>query len=271
MSSDGTLKIKKFFNNTGKILRHITPGILVDLPLLLIRGVPGSVIKEINKRKPPIVNELHPLVILIHGTGVTSWQWGVVENYLRNHELESAVVDYDSVNSIKESIISVNNQIENICKTRDRNNVILVGHSQGGLISRWIYNESRANNTSYNVIKNFSLSAPQEGTHLCTLRNEAMKCLNKQSHTSLYDMEPSSEFISEYKNKCIDDDSYLTSGKLDFIGHESALWGHNNESRKYIAFAGHYYPAVDYNMWHYFIIPHIKNEFDNNDAHDASN
>lgn len=264
MSSKETSNIKKFLNNTGKILRHVTPGIIVDLPLLLIRGIPGSIIKEINKRKPPIVNDLHPLVILIHGTGVTSWQWGVVENYLRNHELESAVVDYDSTNSIKDSIRDVQAQIEDICRLRGKNNIILIGHSQGGLISRWIYNESRANNTSYNVIKNFSLSAPQKGTHLCKLRNEVMEYLNKESNISLYDMEPSSEFIKEYKTICIDTDSFLTSGRLDFVGQESALWGHNDDTRKYITFAGHYYPAVDYHMWHNFIIPNIKNDYDEN-------
>ena len=264
MNGEKDWKIKKLFNNTGKLLKQVTPGILVDIPLLLIRGIPGSIIKEINKRKPPVVNDLHPLVILIHGTGVTSWQWGVVENYLRNHEIESAVVDYDSTNSIKDSIRHVQDQIKNICQSRDRNNIILVGHSQGGLISRWIYNESRANTTSYNIIKNFSLSAPQEGAHVCKLRNKVMKYLNRTSNISLYDMEPSSEFINEYKNMCVDNDSFLTSGKLDFVGKESALWGHDDESRKYITFAGHYYPAVDYNMWHYFIIPHIKNEFDSN-------
>jgi len=76
-------------------------------------------------------------------------------------------------------------------------------------------------------------------------------------------MEPDSAFINEYKSVCIDTDSFLVAGKLDFVEHSSSLWGHDDDSRKYISFAGHYYPAVDHKMWNEFIIPNIKNEFNN--------
>jgi len=256
-------KVKKLFNNTGKLLERVAPGFLVDIPLLCVYGVPGAIIKGINKLKDPIINSKYPLVILIHGTGVKSWQWGVAENFLRNHNIEYDSVNYTYTNSIKDSICEVHTQIEKICKKRNCIDVILIGHSQGGLISRWIYNTYDKTNNKYNVIKNFSLNAPQTGTSACKLRNKLLHYCNIIPDNSFRDMEPDSEFINEYQSVCVDTDSFLVAGRLDFVEQSSALWGSRNKSKKYITFGGHYYSAVDPKMWHNFIIPNITNEYNN--------
>lgn len=248
-------KTAKLIKNIGRLIKDGIPGMLTDVPLITVHTIPGLVMRSINKWKKLIDNKEMPLVVLIHGTSVSSWQWGVVEQYLRNHNLESGVVDYDYTQDITVSVDDVKQQILELCKKRKHKKVVLVGHSQGGLISRLIYN------TGLNEIKieqNYSLHAPQLGAEIAKVRNDVIVSLGKIPSCSAYDMEPNSKFVTYYTNTCTDTDSFLMTGSMDFVKQESALWGQKDEDKIYRSKLGHYYPAVNYNLWVKFIIPNIK-------------
>lgn len=240
---------KKVFCNLFKYSMYIV-GICIDFSLILIFGVPIILFKTIKNTK--VHNKDSPIVVLIHGSGVRSWQWIAAECYLWSKNIDHMTVDYNSQNSILFSTIAVKNMMKK--ENCDNKPIITIGHSQGGVISRMLYNDPEIN-----VIKNFSLHAPQTGAEITKVRNDLYDLIGVKHwlKQSAYDMEKESEYVRNYMQKVKDTDSFVANGLIDFVEEESALWN-SKPSHRFTSWFGHYYPAINPLLWYEFIIPNIE-------------
>ena len=240
---------KKLFSNVFKYSLYVS-GVFTDFFLTAVLGIPIILFKMIKSTK--VQNKDSPLVVLIHGSGVRSWQWKAAEFYLWSKNIDHMTVDYDSQKPIRYSTITVKYLIkkENV----DNKQIITIGHSQGGIISRMLYNDPEIN-----VIKNFSLHAPQTGAEITTVRNDLYELVGVKHwlKQSAYDMQKESKYVRNYMQKVKDVDSFVANGLIDFVEGESALW-RSLPSRRFTSWFGHYYPAVNPLLWFGFIIPNIK-------------
>ena len=226
-------------------------GIVTDLTLISFFVVIGIPFKKIfiSKNK---TNSDNPLVVLIHGSDITSWQWGMAEIYLWSKRINYYSVDYDSSQDIMESYEKVKLQLTPFLRNDKYKEIIVVGHSQGGLISRMLYNEIG------NITSNFMLNVPQQGAKLAKIFNDRDRKKKKIIKKSREQMEPDSMFTMKYKEMCKDMDSYQVSGSLDFVSVHSSLWKYTS-SKIYKSWFGHFFSAVNPYLWYTFIIPNIKN------------
>ena len=246
----------KFLSNVFKYSLHVfkyslyVGGVFTDFFLIAVFGVPIGLFKMVKSTK--VKNKESPLVVLIHGSGVKSWQWMVAEFYLWSKNIEHITVDYDSQKPINFSTIAVKHMIkrENVKNKQ----IVTIGHSQGGIIGRSLYND-----ISINITKNFSLHAPHTGAEITKVRNDLYKRAGKIHwlKRSAYDMEKDSHFVRNYMQKIKDVDSFVANGYIDFVEEESALW-RSRPSRRFTSWFGHYYAAVNPLLWYGFIIPNIK-------------
>lgn len=239
---------------------------LFDFVGIAAFAIPGTVIKWIFDLHKVQNKDTDPIVILIHGTGISSWQWGVTEIYLWWNNILSACVDYNHSQKIVTSTNDVRDQVELIMKKEENRNrpIIFVGHSQGGLHARMMRSDPK-------VKQVYLLNTPQRGATAAGTRNKYQLRSNKKPSYSSLDMAPGSEYMEYYRWKCsnelkhaMESDLYLVSGRNDFIDEESELFFPYPEKKDksnqiYRSWFGHYFSAVNPFLWLRWIIPRIKN------------
>ena len=139
-----------------------------------------------------------------------------------------------------------------------KRDVILIGHSQGGVIARWLFNSRDKHSLRFNFHSIFLLHAPQSGAYIANVRNRLLSPMFGQANQALQDMETNSTFSRLYEERCVDDGGnvYEVSGRCDYVDyHRSAFW--KTKHRRYLSWWGHYYPAVNAMLWFRFIIPRL--------------
>lgn len=243
---------------SAKLAYNVAPSLLdfVSIGTLAVPGLAFKWVKNIH------VKGLDTLVVLIHGSGVSSFQWGLAQIYLWSKGIEHHCVDYDSSRPIMESIEDVKRQIMAAYNPARHRDVALVGHSQGGLIARYLYNDRDTNMdniTNVYISQVYTLNAPQQGAKIATTRNILYNFLGWSSSDASRDMEPDSDFIKLYTSICDDKRAFVVSGKFDFVSKESALWKQGDKDKRYTGWSGHYASAVNPFLWYNFIIKNIKN------------
>jgi hypothetical protein len=145
-------------------------GLICDILLVIVFAIPALFLKKTIKTEIE-----KPLIILIHGSGSSSFQWGVAEIYLWLNNYQYLSVDYNSKQNITKSTWDIIEKIKLFdSKHKD---IILIDHSQGGLIARDIYNHKDFKNYA-NPKKIFILNSPQLGCHLANKRNTIFKRFN---------------------------------------------------------------------------------------------
>jgi pimeloyl-ACP methyl ester carboxylesterase len=219
----------------------ILSGNLTDIILVItftIIGILFKLFKNIN-----VNNKSRPIIILIHGTKLPLIGWTAAQIYLWSKNIESKVINYELLNSIELSVKSVVDQI-NIIKQNNKYNrqIILIGHSQGGLIARQIYNQYKY----LNIKKVFILNSPQLG----------YKILEKK-YKAIYDMYYRSPYMRQYRSICKDRETYMVGSYLDFNDMKSSLWGQDDQKKKYKCYLGHNNSLINPFLWYNFIIPNL--------------
>lgn len=130
--------------------------------LPLSARVPAAGIFEDDWRARPTLEHPFP-VILIHGTGVTKSDWRRLGPMLREEGLCVFAPDFGkrSTEPVAESAAQVAAYIDAVMRITGAAKVILVGHSQGGIIARyWMHLLGGADK----VHQLISLSVPNHGT-----------------------------------------------------------------------------------------------------------
>lgn len=176
-------------------------------------------------------------IILIHGTNVSSIQWYIFRLYLVIflNEYNIISLDYNSTQKIKLSIGCIIEQINDVNNNSD---TILIGHSQGALISEVIYKLHRGN-INKNIIKVVSLNCVIKGSHLLTYIVK-----NRPKYFTFdevdYDMCIDAPLF-EKLNNIPNDNIYRIIAK-----HDLFLINDNCKNKNtYYTNMGHYYAAVD--------------------------
>lgn len=219
---------------------------LIDLSLISILGISGLVYMLFGSPIKRSISKNNNTVILIHGTGVSDWQWANAKLYLYLSKIPCFSVKYDHSQSINISCENVKNQIISYCQLQNNNNIIVIGHSQGGLIARCIHNE-------INSKMSFLINAPQKGAPIINwLYPESQK--HKYSN-SLNDMRPNSNFIENLPNIEDHERIYEIIGLNDIVGAENCI---SFGKYIYISWFGHYFSAVNPYLWYNYIIPKIR-------------
>lgn len=222
------------------IISRLIVFILIDIIAILLFVPLGLLYLSFGKQQ---YDNGNPLVVLIHGSGVNDIQWNVAKAYLYFSDISFISVNYNYSQSITKS---ANNVLKLIPKDRD---IILIGHFQGGLISRYI-----ANNINTHQI--YLMNTPQKGAIILNFLypNENI-CANIDD--SQKDMRYGSDFI---KNLPIINDNikvFEIVGINDFVRDIHSI---EYEKNVYKSWFGHYFSAVNPYLWFNYIIPNIKNE-----------
>lgn len=235
--------------NTMRIIRYSLTAV-VDFSLVAVFGLSGIAYLLIGSPtiKPKSKND--NIVILIHGSGVSDWQWAVTKMYLYLAKIPFHSVKYNYCQSIHISCDDVSDQIIDVSQKHNNNNVVLIGHSQGGLIARSIYNN---NNFKSNMM--FLLNTPQKGAPI--LNWLYPDPVVHKYPDSLNDMRPESQFISELPNENDIDDEFVHEiiGQNDFVGADNCIFFGKNVYKSWFS---HYYSAVNPFLWFNYIIPKIR-------------
>jgi pimeloyl-ACP methyl ester carboxylesterase len=200
--------------------------ILISLfiPLLPVNYI-LSVPKDTNK-----------LVVLIHGSGVGSWQWYISTIYLKYYNINYKCIDYNYKKSLHESKLDVLKQIPN-------KNITLIGHSLGGLMVRLIANDVKAE-------KIFLLNTPQTGSPLIDWLFPIEE--NKNYGASFNEMRYQSTFIKNLPS--FHKDVYEIVGINDYVRSAQSIHFSKNI---YYSWFGHYFSAVNPYLWLTYIIPNL--------------
>jgi hypothetical protein len=218
---------------------------IIDLLLVSIIGCTGLVYIAIGS--PLINNSDTKLVVLIHGTSVNDWQWAVAKLYLYLFNIPCMTVNYNSKQPINESCDEVFNQIMS-ANNEKNNDIILIGHSQGGLIARKIHDQVNSKMT-------FLMNTPQKGAPILNWMYP-----NKSNQPcSRDDMKFDSEFIKSLPILKNFENIHEIVGLNDAISIEHCI---SYGKHVYFGWTGHYYSAVNPLLWLNYIIPAIKN-YDN--------
>lgn len=221
------------------IILRIVSFIFIDTILIGIFSIIGALYKLLGPTT--YINEDdNKLVILIHGSGTSHWQWLVAKFYMYIFGVSFVSVQYNYLQSIKLSCDDVVEQILPLLQS-DRK-IILIGHSQGGLIARSIF-------PKINPQMLFLLHTPQKGASI-------LNCLYPETNepTSSNDMRLGSKFIKNLYFPIIKH-AYEVVGINDFVRHYECIdYGMN----VYTSWFGHYFSAVNPYLWITHIIPIIK-------------
>lgn len=107
--------------------------ILIDLALVSIHSIFGIIYLLMGQPCGKMMGER--VVVLIHGTGVSDWEFLAAKFYLFVMGIPFWSVKYDYRQAIRKSCDDVTKQIEKLKGDSGCNGVVLIGHSQGGLIA----------------------------------------------------------------------------------------------------------------------------------------
>jgi triacylglycerol esterase/lipase EstA (alpha/beta hydrolase family) len=187
----------------------------------------------------PNFENSNQLVVLIHGSGVGSWQWAMVKTYLRGSNINMISVDYDSTQSIIKSSEKVLSQIPS------HRDIILIGHSMGGLVARLIASK-------VNARKVFLLNTPQHGAPIIDLEYPKEEGIDYGPSTE--EMRYQSDFIKSLP-ELNPNTTYEIVGLNDFVRYSQCIsYGRN----VYYSWFGHYFTAWNPYLWFSHIIPKLK-------------
>ena len=201
--------------------------------------------------------ETNPLVVLIHGTNGGSWQWAVTRPWLASAGFESSCLTYASENRIAQSAALLLKALKELLTGTERP-FVLVGHSQGGLLARMLYERCKSME-GMNCSKVFILHAPQKGTKAAKMWNGLLTSIGFAVADSMRDMEDGAEFVQFYEEYCVDPDDpnvFETAGSSDYVQEEEAMFSCLPENR-YVGAYGHYSAMVNKALWTEFIIPNL--------------
>ena len=202
-----------------------------------------------------------PLVILIHGTDGGSWQWIIVRQYLQAAGYKSTCLLYNSQNKVAHSCSKLQKDLQSLLQKEETGrNFVLIGHSQGGLLARMLY--ERCKKLPVPCSKVFILHAPQNGTSAARIWNTLKSCIGLSTYESFKDMEDGTEFVKYYKEHCVDPEDpnvYEAAGSLDYI-QENEAFVSSLPNNRYVGCYGHYSPMVNKSLWNEFIIPNLKDQ-----------
>jgi pimeloyl-ACP methyl ester carboxylesterase len=220
--------------STSTLIRIIA-FIFIDL-LLILLFAPFGLIDLWFFDKDRVVSDRENLIILIHGTGVSDWQWSIVRLYLRFFDRQYISVRYDSHQHIMKSCLSVLTQIP---KDVD---LTLIGHSQGGLIALYLHKYLLKG-----VKETFLLNTPQRGASIINwLYN------GDSLSDSVKDMRPKSEFIKSLQDIKLMGNIHEVMGLNDYVRKDECVVHHEDV---YLSYFGHYFSAVNPYLWLTCIIP----------------
>ena len=212
------------------------------------------------------------LVVLVHGTDGGDWQWLVARQYLKDAGYQSKCLSYNSQNRVADSCSSLFTNLQAMLEEEaPGRNFVLIGHSQGGLLARMLYERSKT--LPVPCTKVFILHAPQKGTSAARLWNKLRSSIGLSNYESLKDMEDGTEFVNYYKEHCVDPQDpcvYEAAGSLDYVREDEAFYS-SLPSKRYVGHYGHYSPMVDKSLWHTFIIPNLEADNNNDDKMISTN
>ncbi|WP_048588416.1 esterase/lipase family protein [Corynebacterium pseudotuberculosis] len=135
---------------------------VIDASLPLSARLPARGLFEDDWRARPTPHHPYP-VILIHGTGVTKGDWMELGTDLRKKGYAVFAPDFGmrSTAAVAESADQVGAYIHAVLKVTGAKQVILVGHSQGGILARyWMHHLGGARYVSHLIC----LAVPNHGT-----------------------------------------------------------------------------------------------------------
>lgn len=133
---------------------------VAELPLSA--RIPSRRIFEDDWRARPTPSHPYP-VILIHGTGVTKGDWMELGADLRSSGYAVFAPDFGlrATAPVVESATQVSAYIQAVLQVTAAEKVVLVGHSQGGILARyWMHHLNGARHTHQLIC----LSVPNHGT-----------------------------------------------------------------------------------------------------------
>lgn len=252
--------LKAVFNGVRRVIFVVVDFvvILVCLPI----GLPFLLYEKITRSK--YKRNMHAqdaTLVLIHGTGVNDFQWGMAKFYLRVQNIHYITVNYDYSQPVRKSCQDVMDQIvdqvrgdsssSQLCK---KHKLSLVGHSQGGLIARLLHNHYHKQEHHHISVNSFVLNAPQNGSKLLNRVNKL-----RNGTAAHKDMEHNSEFIQYYRSYCdVDINVFEIAGVNDFVDSSTAFMRCKDSKHRYYAWGSHYSTAVNPFLWFCYIIPRVK-------------
>ena len=217
------------------ILFRISLFIIIDLILILFFIPLGYIdLFFFNKNR---LSDCKNIIILIHGTGASEWQWSIARLYLRLFNKQYISVEYNSRQCVEKSCKDVINQIPKI------SNISIIGHSQGGLIALYLHQY-------FDIKSTFLLHTPQKGAKIIDWLYHG-EILSDQ----LKDMQYQSYFIQLIGNIKVKGNIYEIMGNNDYVREGECVVFKQNV---YKSFFGHYFSAVNPYLWITYIIPNIN-------------
>jgi len=201
-----------------------------------------------------------PLVVLVHGSGVGNWQWAMAKVYLAMYKIPYYCTSYDYTQSVDQCVEEVYRDLTLKLKDQEgqqgqgeQREIVLIGHSLGGLVSRLLHNKE---DSTLRIVKTFILHTPQNGVYIANVRNKLFRNRGYTITQSMTNMEVDSDFVKEYKERCQnenDSEIYEVAGRCDYVDPKFVFWKCEKEN-KYLGWFGHYYPAVNPFLWLGFIL-----------------
>jgi pimeloyl-ACP methyl ester carboxylesterase len=260
-------KIKTCVKTAKKICNFITS---LAADLFLLPGALGlflfaacyksnfdPTIHEIKRDKIPI--------LFIHGNGFNETQWVYGRHFLSKQENNGSLFSLnldglltnESQKGIDDYAEKVATKVKTICKLTGSNEVILVGHSMGGLVASY-YAENKTDQ-EININKVITISTPWHGSpflkRITTLTQRFFPSLLKNPKRYQH-MRNEDNFLDSLRKKAIESDTnstrryYSISCSTDFMvsGNNGALL-ENVERTKKFSWGGHYTVMISPVIW----------------------
>ncbi len=219
--------------------------IAIGLPCLLL----FSTLELIKKPKERDGDTIR--VILIHGSGSSSWQWIIVRKYLDYYSIPHKTVNYDSKQKIRDSCEQVIEQFDP--EEIDGKNICLIGHSLGGLIAKIIACEYMKQQP--NIL--FMINTPQRGAIIINWLEpypRLEECVTNELRFGS-DFIKNTIDIAKNVNLTKETEIHEIVGKYDFIRPEHSQM---YEKNVYMSYSGHYFSMVNPYLWFKYMIPKIE-------------
>jgi pimeloyl-ACP methyl ester carboxylesterase len=122
--------------------------------------VPGLSPCDGQASTPLTINHQLPLVVLVHGCNASAGSFNKLSEVLALQNQQSVCFVYDDRDSLVDSAQALNKSLAAVAKHLDTPQITLLGHSQGGLISRKASTLSLEENIAVDLV---TVSAPLSG------------------------------------------------------------------------------------------------------------
>lgn len=215
-------------------------------------------------------------IVLIHGTGVSSIQWGLVEEFLYDHSKQHNwifgkihCVDYDHSQEVSQSLSDVLDQID--ANFDEGAEIFLVGHSQGGLIAHALANGygKKPINKRFRILGYASLCGVLRGAPLLDYL-KSKSATQKHTTKSHADMACDSTFIAKLRKFVAQNQERNDRMRCIQIGYGDDLmvpyqlaWTDDGDVKDKILVpvGSHFTPAHDKQLWTGTLIPILQETF----------